>query len=55
MHHDAALHEGARRKPLIIMDYNKTKTRVDVIDQMMKQYTAKGYKKMAISYFLQVH
>jgi hypothetical protein len=56
MHHDAAVDEGHKKKPAMILDYNKTKIGVDVIDQMMKQYTSKrATRRWPLAIFLQFH
>ena len=41
MHHDNNVQEDEKRKPEMILDYNKTKVGVDVADQMMKHYSVK--------------
>ena len=38
MHHDKAITDTVKLKPAIIMDYNKYKSGVDVLDHLLKEY-----------------
>ena len=42
MHHDNSVSDLDHKKPIIIMDYNKTKCSVDVVDEMAKRYTTRS-------------
>ena len=39
------VHEGEKRKPKAILDYNKNKDRVDTADEMLRSYSTKASSK----------
>lgn len=45
MHHDKATQDDGKRKPTIILEYNKTKGGVDLMDQKVGTYTCKRQTK----------
>jgi hypothetical protein len=49
-HHDNQV-DKTTGKPIIILDYNKTKGAVDTIDQMCHKYTVKKCLSIFLSYF----
>ena len=55
MHHDVALNDDAKKKPEIILDYNRTKGGVDIMDQMVSTYTCKRQtKRWPMTFFFNI-
>lgn len=42
LHHNNSVSDEDHKKPIIIMEYNKTKCGVDVVDEMAKRYTTRS-------------
>ncbi|XP_039956871.1 piggyBac transposable element-derived protein 4-like [Bactrocera tryoni] len=52
LHHFPLVDEGDRKKPEIILHYNKTKACVDALDQLVTNYTCKRQTKWPVALFL---